>query len=129
MTMFTSTLTRHLKSSFDFCSLEPNRLKTPQTVSICIKLCQLYRAVWNCISFLVNSCISFCRNLYQSNSFIKCTTLSELFHVSLVRTVPVKSNNWNLAWPEILCTKFTSHYLLNDLFITLKEYCVYQAET
>ena len=103
LTIFTSTLTRHLKFSFVFCSLEPNRLKTPQTVSICIKFCQLYRAVWNCISFLVNSCISFCSDLYQSNSFIK---LSELFRVSLVRTVTVKSNNWNLAWPEILCTNF-----------------------
>ena len=87
-----------------FWSLESNRLKTPQTVLICIKLCQLYRVVWNCISYRVTSCINICSDLYQSNSCTNFTTLSDSFCASLVRSVTVKSNNWNLAWPKLLYT-------------------------
>ena len=92
---------------FSFWSLEWNRLKTPQTVFICIKLCQLYRAVWNCISYRVKSCINFCSDLYQSNSCTNFTALSDSFCTSLVRSVTVKSHNRNLAWPKLLYTNFS----------------------
>ena len=116
---------------FSFRSLELNPLKTPKTVSICIKLCKLYWAVWNYISYLVKSYISFRSDLSQSNSITNFTILSDSFCVSLIRSGTVKSNNWNLAWPELSCTNFYvenlelyKSHLLNDLFIALKEDCV-----
>ena len=102
-----------------FCSLESHRLKTPQIVSIWIKLCQLYRIVRKCISYLVKSSISFCSNLYQSNSYANFTTLSDSFCASLIRSVTVKSNNWNLAWSELSYTNFSleSLELHQSLFV------------
>ena len=89
-----------------FCSLESNRLKTTQTVSICIKICQLYRTLLKFSSYRVKSSISFCSNLYQSNSCANFTTLSDSFCVSLIKSVTVKSNNWNLAWSELSYINF-----------------------
>ena len=66
-----------------------------------------YWAVWNCISYRIKFCINFCSDLYQSNSCANFTTLSDSFCASLVRSVTVKSNNWNLVWPKLLYTNFT----------------------
>ena len=89
-----------------FCSLESNRVKTPQTVSICIKLCQLYRTLLKSSSYRVKSSIRFCSNLHESNSCGNFTTLSDSFCASLIKSVTVKSNNWNLAWSELSYINF-----------------------
>ena len=89
-----------------FCSLQSNCLKTPQTISICIKLCQLYLTVRKSTSYHVKSFISFCSDLYQLNSCTNFTTLSDSFCASLFMSVTVKSNNWDLAWTELSYANF-----------------------
>ena len=86
-----------------------NLNQTLSTLSNCKEMYQL----------LVKSSISFCSNLYQSNSYANFTTLSDSFCASLIRSVTVKSNNWNLAWSELSYTNFSleSLELHQSLFV------------
>ena len=97
-------------------------------ISICIKLCQLYLTVWKSISYHVKSSISFCSDLYQLNS---CKNFTDSFCASLFMSVTLNQTteiqrelNYRMQTFAQRAQNFTSHYLMNDLFITLKEYCV-----